>query len=526
VAETIEARWADDLGPRVGELAWHYARAVTTQDIGKAISYAKAAGDRSLAQLAPGDALRWYRQALDLLDEQPDEQMTARILVRVGDAQRQTGDPSFRETLLTAGRLAAEHDDTPSLIEAALANNRGIQSATGRVDEDRVQAIEAALSAVGADDTADRARLLSLLALERTFDGDYDGRRAIADEALAMAERLGDKATLLDVLHRRHQPIWIPDTLPDRLLDTARGDELATALGDPIGLFWSAMLRKSDALEAGDLAEVSRCLDVVAAVAADVGQPTLAWTSAFSEAWRILLTGDATRAEAQADEALRLGNETGQPDALTIYLGQVAAVRWHQGRTDELVDAVATVAVDNPGLPAVRALYAHMAVDAGREDEARKLLSAEVSAGFPHPRDLLLLCNLSYWAEVAARLADPVAAEMLYERLTPWPAHVGFTGATVVGAAAHYLGMLAAVLGPHEAADVHFTQALEIHRGLGAPFHLARTHVEWGRALLADGQVDAARTNLEAARGLAAQHGCGLVLLRADALLEATAGPT
>lgn len=63
-------------------------------------------------------------------------------------------------------------------------------------------------------DSQPRAPLLGLLALERGFDGDYPGRRTVADDALTMARRLGDPATILDVLLRRHDAIRLPDTSP------------------------------------------------------------------------------------------------------------------------------------------------------------------------------------------------------------------------------------------------------------------------------------------------------------------------
>ena len=62
-------------------------------------------------------------------------------------------------------------------------------SVLGQVDTERIEIIEAALAAVGDADGSDRARLLGLLALERTFDDDYPARRALADEALSMARR-------------------------------------------------------------------------------------------------------------------------------------------------------------------------------------------------------------------------------------------------------------------------------------------------------------------------------------------------
>ena len=67
VAEALEELLGEAPAERIGELAYHWARA-TPSDADRAITYARQAGDRALAQLAPDEALRWYRDALDLLD--------------------------------------------------------------------------------------------------------------------------------------------------------------------------------------------------------------------------------------------------------------------------------------------------------------------------------------------------------------------------------------------------------------------------------------------------------------------------
>ena len=154
VAQAIEEVCGADPGPRVGELAYHWAQAATPADGFKAIGYARAAGDRALAQLAPAEALRWYEQALSLLERQPDDQrLRAALLVGLGNAQRQSGHPGFGMTLLAAARMAQRVGDTDTLIAAALANNRGFFSVMHKVDAERVAIIEAALAGVGGDDS-------------------------------------------------------------------------------------------------------------------------------------------------------------------------------------------------------------------------------------------------------------------------------------------------------------------------------------------------------------------------------------
>ncbi len=66
VAEELEERCGNDPGERLGELAAHWAAAVVSADTAKALHYARRAAERALEQLAPDEAVRWYRQALDL----------------------------------------------------------------------------------------------------------------------------------------------------------------------------------------------------------------------------------------------------------------------------------------------------------------------------------------------------------------------------------------------------------------------------------------------------------------------------
>ena len=72
IAEDLEERLGDEPGERLGELAAHWAAAVvTSEDADKAMHYAQRAAERALRQLAPEEAVRWYRQALELCDRVP-----------------------------------------------------------------------------------------------------------------------------------------------------------------------------------------------------------------------------------------------------------------------------------------------------------------------------------------------------------------------------------------------------------------------------------------------------------------------
>jgi class 3 adenylate cyclase/tetratricopeptide (TPR) repeat protein len=524
VAESIEETCGPDPGARVGELAYHWAQATAPQDADKAIGFARAAGDRALAGLAPDEALRWYRQALGLLSGQPADDTGLRTLLLVGEgtAQRQMGDPAFRETLLEAGRLAQQAGDVEALVAAVLANNRGMFSAIGHVDVPRIQMIEAALAATAGAETTARARLLALLAGERNWDGDYQSRHVIANQAMALARRLGDPATLVHVLLQCHNTIWGPDTLAERAEMTAEAEALADRVGDPVARFWTAIYRSCPAIEAGDLAEFIRCRERYSSLANEVGQPMLRWMACWFDTIHALLAGDVEAAQVLAAQGLEIGTQSGQPDALLVYGGGINSVLQHQGRVAETVDVLAAMVADNPGLPFVHATLARVYADVGRLDEARQLFAAGKAADFQLPIDPALLCGLVVWAEVAAHLADEEAAAELYERLSPWEGQVVFNGNSVYGSVAHYLGILATLLARYDTAQAHFERAQGIHDRLRAPYHQARTHLEWGRMLLGRARADdrlQARAHLDTAHDIGGRYGCGLIEQRAIELL-------
>src|SRR4051794_25031679 len=128
IAAAIEAECGHDVGARVAELAHHSIQAAIPDDAVKAIDYARRAGERALAELAPDEALRWFEQAIELVEHVPgvvDRGTRCELSIGLGEAQRQVGDPEHRQTLLGASGLAVEIGDADRAARAALANTRG-----------------------------------------------------------------------------------------------------------------------------------------------------------------------------------------------------------------------------------------------------------------------------------------------------------------------------------------------------------------------------------------------------------------
>ena len=184
VAEAVER---PPPGPEhLAELAHHFTRAAAIGGAPQAVAYAMRAGHKALAQLAHDDAARYFRQALDLLAQLPpppsgapgpddaDDGLRRRcdLLLALGEAQRRSGSPEHRATLLEAADVARDLGDAERLAAAALANTRSFWSATRQVDRERVARFEDALAALHPGDSPLRARLLARMAVELVYSGD------------------------------------------------------------------------------------------------------------------------------------------------------------------------------------------------------------------------------------------------------------------------------------------------------------------------------------------------------------------
>ena len=144
VAEALEELCGDHPGARVGELARHWSHATQPGGLAQAIRYSREAADAALEALAPQDALRYYAQALGLSGRvaDPDPILSLDLTVGLGTAQRQTGDPAYRDTLLSAARRAAELGETDRLVRAALASDRGFFSTVGTANTANIEVLE------------------------------------------------------------------------------------------------------------------------------------------------------------------------------------------------------------------------------------------------------------------------------------------------------------------------------------------------------------------------------------------------
>jgi class 3 adenylate cyclase/tetratricopeptide (TPR) repeat protein len=527
VAEAIESIHGEALDDQLPALAHHWARAsAPAAQAARAIDYATRAGDRALAQLAPDEAAAFYRQAIELVDAAGGptaDGARLELLIALGEAERQAGDGAHRDTLLRAVRIARERGDAGALARAALANCRSSYwSALGFVDEERVMGLEAALEAVGDVETVGRARLLANLAVETVYSGQEQRRRALSDQSLALARALGDRTTLAHVLMPRFFAIYAPDTLAERLANTAELLALAGELADPFVSFIAHFLRARVMLESGGTEEARSHHGQADRLAAELGQPTLRWMVGWIRVAQLVVAARIDDAERVAQATLELGESSGQPDARTIFAAQRWGMRFQQGRLGELVTELTEMCVRFPALPGLAALLAAAHFELGHKDEARSCFERLRAISFDPPRDVLWLGLVTVAADVACDLNDHSSARILHDLLRPYPTAFGILAAVTTGCTAHFLGKLAATLGRHGEAEKHFECALATHARSEAPLLLARTQLENARMLLSrrsPGDTQRARELLGQALATARELGLLNVERRAVVLL-------
>jgi class 3 adenylate cyclase/tetratricopeptide (TPR) repeat protein len=513
VAVALEELCGGEPGERLGELAGHWAAAVVSADSAKAIYYARLAAERALDQLAPDEAERWYRQTLELHDQAPGGDRSERcdLLIGLGEAQRQAGNPEFRQTLLDAAALAQELDDVDRLARAVLANTRGLTSRLGAVDNERVQTQEATALALPDDDPR-RAQVLALLASELHYAGEPNRCRQLAAEAIELARAAGDEAALAHTLAYVNWAITAPDTLAQRRLLVGELFDLTQRLNDPRLSHFAAVWRFGTGLESGDRPQIQSSLLTLRALAASMPQLTTSWGVLVDEATWSLVEGDIEASEQLAIKAATAGAAAGEPDAAMAFGVQLFTLRYFQGRFGELVDQVMQSASEEEGLPAYRAGVALALIETGREDEARELALTEDLQSIP--LDQAWSTAMIVWAMVCSCLCIVERAGELYELLAPFSDQLAATPPSVYGSIAWALGTLASTLERYEQAEDHFAAAAEIEQRLGAPLLLARTRASWAGALIARGRPedrDRAQHMLEQAEEAAGRLGAGKI---------------
>ena len=470
------------------QLAYHFCEAAPGGDVDKAVDYAVRAAERATDLVAYEEAVVHYSAALQAIDLRtpPDEGRRCDILLDLSEAHFMAGDTEqTTATLDMAVELARTRKDAERMGRAARAQALRFYE-VGSVRDPVVALLEEALEGLGGEDTALRSRLLGLLSRELYFSETDARAKALADEALAVARRVGDPASISAAIQISLFGGNIALGVRDRLGVVTEAIELAEQAGDRLLQMSGHFYRTMSFLVLGDIAELDREIAVFTRLSQEMRHPTYLWQATILPAMRALMDGRLDDAERLAQEALSVGQRTENANAMQMYAAQIFALRREQGRLGEMEAGIKGFMQTYPAVPAWRTALALLSAELGHEDEARKQLDILAADDFAAlPRDGNWPVAMALLSEVCAFLGDTERAEFLYEALRPWEDLCIMIGPAVdsYGAASRCMGRLAAAMGRWEDAERHFEHALKKNTEMGAGRWVVRTRLQYATML-------------------------------------------
>jgi len=362
-----------------------------------------------------------------------------------------------------------------------------------------------------------RAQVLARIAVHRSFlaqvaEADV---RAIADEAVAMARRIGRAqplaAALTGALHAR----WRPGRAADRLELAAELIELTEA-HDRITCAADAHIWRACALlELGRLDEADAHFVRHAELATISQQPALLLHRDGVRAMRSALEGDYERGARIARQMFERGE---REEAEGRLLAPIHA-QWHGANMLSLLNERGELGPHAPFFerlaqqitpPGWRPALGWAHLQAGRPELARELIGEMSAGGFAStPRDSNFVARLGQAAQVVAELGDARLAARLEPLLAPLSAFWVVLGpaATTLGPIAYSVGALQLLLDRPVDAVASFELAIERSKAMRARPYEARSQAGLAAALRRLGEDERASGLAERAAATAAELG-------------------
>lgn len=488
--ELLEDRHAGSLDDSLAQVAHHFFQASAEGGEEKAIEYAERAGREALKSLAYEEAALQFERALHLteLAATADAARSCELLLLLGEARNRAGMGEESAQAFRCAAALARRAGSSALLARAATGLSSVGSAWaeyGRSDDALVRILQEALADLGEGEGLLRARVMARLATELCWSAPPATTHELSSEAVRLARRAGDPATLAYTLLGRIHCLSDPDHVADRLalvdeviaLSEGRGDLAANAY------LW----RLGDALQLGRMAEVDACRESVVRVVTELRQPGDRWMIPAVQSQRLLLEGRFAEAETFAEPILaqptRRANAEQASSAL-IYL-----VQREQGRHGALAAGMKSLSYQYPSVVVWRAALAMLYAEIGERREARIELDALYADGLAALRfDLTYLFSLACLAEALRACGEPHEAEVVHAKLLPYADRNVVAGPLYyMGPVAYYLGILAAAAGRPADAAAHLEAGLAAARSVGAAPYVARIQLQLADALASCG---------------------------------------
>jgi transcriptional regulator with XRE-family HTH domain/tetratricopeptide (TPR) repeat protein len=514
IGETLEPRF----GVSPAELAHHFGAAASAGSAEKAVSYERLAGHRALGEVAAEVAVRHLRRALQLLDRfgSRDPALRCELLLELAGAHDRAGEYASRdERFAEAADAARRLGDGDLFLRAALGYG-GILPATVSPDQRAEALLEEALKQLGERDSAARATVLARLSHWLHNARSYPERLALSERSVAMARATEDRRTLATVLMHRNWALDGPDDVADALAVASEILGIGTELGDHELRLEGLRIRVTAQFERGEQAAAARTALVMKELAEEVRHPEFMRLSAMWDITVANLEGRFLAAKELAGELSSRLARIGHSQAQIIPAAQTIPWWLLRGRGSKHLPMLRELSAYEPGNIAWPAMMAWCLAETGAVDEAAELLGRMGPAAAAGADK-----NYQWWAVIAGfsgavdLVGDRQWADVLYELAAPYAGQNCTLGvATFLGAADHWLGVLAGVAGRYTEATRHLEAALTRHRAMRSRPMTALTEEAYSHVLSARGDpADTERAQELAAAATSTAEELGLTAI-------------
>ncbi len=485
-------------GPHLAELAYHLCEGASAGSADDAVHYAQLAAQQAILEVAYEAAGIHLRRAIDMVDRQEprDEALRCRLLLALGDAHNKAGDIAAGCDRFVEAADAARALDSSEHLAAAAIGFGGVLPAAVEPSPRARSLLEEALERLGSADSTARALALGRLAHWLNLEGSRTERVALCNDAVAMARRLGDPATIAAVLSYRYWALDGPDDVVSQSEAGAEIVKLGEKLGDKEIVLQGYKGQLHALFELGQTGAAGDVARSMGRLADELRQPEYLRLAMMWETTIAGLQGRFEEAKRLAAETRALLRQSGHPQEQVIYFALTLPWRWLCGGMEEIVPALERAVERRAPTLTWPALLAWAYVESGHPKQASETLDA---IGLSTVRDMDQ--NFYWWtvvvalANTATALGDTDWTELLASMMAPYRDHNSTVGQSLfLGAASHHLGVMMCSLRRWDQALEYLDQALERHENMGARPFVALTTRAYATALCGrDGPGDRER---------------------------------
>jgi eukaryotic-like serine/threonine-protein kinase len=534
IAEAMEKIYAHNLDGYIARIAHHYLEALPMGASDKAAEFARRGAQHARNQFAYSEASRLYGMALQALaaGQKPDRNARYELLLELGDTQARgrsltEARKSFEEAFDVARSLGK-----PDLLSRAALGAAAWFSSFFAVDAGLKSMLAEALSSAGSDDTPVRAALMAKLASEYYWSGERERGRALCEDAVAAAHRIGNPRALVSALWVQNEINWGPEDVERRLGAATEIASLAESTAEYPTALRAHEMRFTALLEMGDMPGLEAEVRGYSALAEKCGEQ-FGIVQRFRAALA-LMRADLDEAAGQTGELVRHAIRRQDPALLTCAgmlnefiateRARVDPAQIESNRKAMLTRSPAMAILARAGLAV---FYASTGQAAQARDELQSLGKDDFSL---IPRDWNWLAVMCWLGLVCVAVDDANRSAVVYRLLLPY-ANRNVTlgwGDLAYGCVGRFLGMLAWKVGMMDEAQAHFEQALNFEHRMEARLWAAYTKIEYARMLLkrnAGSDRGRAQNLIGEALDTSSASGMRLLEFRAQALMAKVRGP-